>query len=33
MTLGLGGGILMSIQRHSRGIRSGAAVPAWGATA
>jgi rod shape determining protein RodA len=33
MTLGLGGGILMSIQRHSRGIRSGAAMPAWGATA
>jgi rod shape determining protein RodA len=30
LTLGLGGGILMSIQRHSRGLRSGGAVPAWG---
>ncbi|ELX12509.1 rod shape-determining protein MrdB [Janthinobacterium sp. HH01] len=33
MTLGLGGGILMSIQHHSRGVRGGAAARAWGGAA
>jgi rod shape determining protein RodA len=33
LTLGLGAGILMSIQRHSRGVRSGSGMPAWGALA
>jgi len=33
LTLGLGAGILMSIQRHSRGVRRGAGVAAWGALA
>ncbi|MYM89724.1 rod shape-determining protein RodA [Rugamonas sp. FT82W] len=33
MTLGLGGGILMSIQHHSRAVRGGAAARAWGAAA
>ena len=33
LTLGLGAGILMSIQRHSRSVRSGSGMPAWGALA
>ncbi|WP_332854438.1 rod shape-determining protein RodA [Duganella sp. S19_KUP01_CR8] len=33
MTLGLGAGILMSIQHHSRGVRGGASTRAWGAAA
>jgi rod shape determining protein RodA len=33
LTLGLGAGILMSIQRHSRAVRTGSSVPAWGALA
>jgi rod shape determining protein RodA len=33
LTLGLGAGILMSIQRHSREVRSGSGMPAWGALA
>jgi rod shape determining protein RodA len=33
LTLGLGAGILMSIQRHSREVRGGTKAPAWGALA
>ncbi len=33
VNMGLGAGILMSIQHHSRGVRGAASVRAWGAAA